>query len=87
MYMLRVINQTILGYILSFIALFLNYYAGMTIGVFCAVLSFGAAYFGEGVAINVTNENYWMMIGFRVVCVFFCVASYAIYFGVAYHVL
>ena len=41
------INTVILGYVLTFSGLFLNFHDGEKLGVIMALLSFGAAYFAE----------------------------------------
>lgn len=72
------INQVVLGYVLTVLAVFLNYAENNQFGVFFAIVALGLSYFMEVLRVN--NRGHGIFIPMSVLTILAVFASYGVYF-------
>lgn len=72
------INMIVLGYVLTFLAIFLNFNDGNKLGVALGVLALAAAYFHEMLYVHGTNSP-WLASAFNTAAILLVMAAYLVW--------
>lgn len=75
---INAINMLILGHVLTYMAIFLNFHDGNKLGVALGVLALTAAYFHEMLYVHGTNSP-WLASAFNITAILLVMAAYLLW--------